>query len=259
MVFGSLAYSGCSWLNAEKKEEVAKPTTPIEVAREAPNDEQVARIYVEKGVQYMEAGQYGLAQKDLLKAVDLDGDNSDARNALGVLYQRLENKIEAEANFRKAISLNNENDAARNNYGRFLCSIGRSAEAFEQFRIIVDGKLYAQPWVPLTNAGLCAISTGKKTEAERYYREALQMQPGFPPALIEMVKINMSNGHPAEARGYLQRYEKASETTADSLALGAEIELVLGNRQGAIEKYQSLRSQYPDSTQVMQVRQKLGM
>ena len=245
--------------DSEQKDRVAQEKSTVEIEHEAPSDEEVARIYVEKGVQYLEAGQYGLARKDLMKAVELDGENGDAYNALGVLYQKLDDRNQAEASFRKALSLSRDNDAVRNNYGRYLCSVGRSEEALTLFRAIVAGKLYPQPWIPLTNAGFCAGSTGRKGDAEGYYREALQLKPDFPPPLLEMAKLAVGEGRPAEARDYLQRYDKVVEGTADSLALDSEIESALGNRQAALDKYQTLRSRFPDSSELMRVRQRLGL
>lgn len=258
LLTGMLLLMGCAGLEGGKDSAVkGVPTT--DQPREPPSDEEVARIYMEKGVQYMEAGQYALAQKDLQKAVDLDDDNSEAHNALGVLYQRLDNKTQAEANFRRALSLSKDNDAARNNYGRFLCTTGRSDDALALFRAIVAGKIYPQPWIPLTNAGLCSESIGQKADAERYYREALQVQHDFPPALLEMAKLERDHGRPEEAKSYLQRYDKVAQATPESLALGAEIESALGNRQAAVENYQTLRARYPDTPELMRLRQRLGL
>jgi len=222
------------------------------------SDEDASRVYVDKGVQYMNAGQYQVALNDLRKAVDLDDGNSEAHNALGVLYQRLDDHAESDAHFRKALSLNNDNYAAHNNYGRFLCGAGRADEAFEQFRMVSGVKLYGQPWLPLTNAGLCAHAIGQKAEAERYVRQALEAQPHFPPALLEMARLSRETGQPMAARGFLQRYGKVAGPTPESLALGVEIETALGNAQGASEQLQTLYNRFPDSTAVTSARQRLG-
>lgn len=58
-------------------------------------------IYVQKGIQYMEAGNYEVALQDLMKATELDGENSEAYNALAVLYQRLDQPADAERRFKR--------------------------------------------------------------------------------------------------------------------------------------------------------------
>jgi type IV pilus assembly protein PilF len=203
---------------------------------------QPGQVYMEKGVHYMEEGLYDVALKDLTRAVELDDDNSDAYNALGVLYQKLEDVPKADASFKKAISLKPDNFAARNNYGRFLCSQGRTTEAFDQFQKVIGTKLYNQPWIPLTNAAVCAHSAGKKTDAEAYLRQALDIEPNFPPALLEMAKLSREIGQNMTARAFLQRYFAVAGPSPEALNLAIDVETSLGNTQAAGEYMQTLRS-----------------
>ena len=228
-------------------EENPRTTEPLSPA-------QASQIYTEKGVHYMEASQYEIALDDLQKAVELDDDNSEAYNALAVLYQRIDRPAEADSQFRKALRVKPDNYGARNNYGRFLCSQNRPDEAFEQFAQVIGTKLYAQPWIPLTNAGVCALLLGKRAEAERYLRRALEREPRFPPALLEMAKLSRASGQAMAARGFLERYLSAAGPTPEALLLGMEIEMSLGNTQAAAGYRQTLRSQFPDSTEVMRAR-----
>lgn len=213
-----------------------------------------SQIYVEKGVKYMESGHYDVALDDLKRAVDLDGSNSEAYNALGVLYQRLEDYPNAESSFRKALSVQPDNFGARNNYGRFLCARNRQAEAFEEFNKVIGNKLYNQPWIPLTNAGVCAHGAGQRDPAEDYLRRALEADPNFAPALLEMAKLSEETRQHLSARAFLQRYFGAAAPTAGSLWLGIEIETALGNTQGAQEYAESLMSRFPDSKEAAQAR-----
>ena len=225
--------------------------------REPLSDEQASGIYVEKGVHYMEAGQYEIALQDLNKAVELDGDNSEAHNALGVLYQRIDDRSQADQHFRKALSLKPDNYGARNNYGRFLCMAGQPNEAFEQFAQVIRTKLYGQPWIPLTNAGVCARSIGKRDLAESYLRKALESEPNFPPALLEMARLSRETGQTLAARGFLQRYLAGVAPTPEALLLGVEIEVSLGNNSAAADYLNTLRTKFPDATEVIQARRKL--
>lgn len=244
--------AGCTWLAEEETQDSAPAAM-----REPLSPEQASQIYVEKGVRYMDDGLYDIALKDMQKAVELDDDNSEAHNALGVLYQRIDNPSQADSHFRKAISLKTDNYAARNNYGRFLCATGQAEDAFEQFRQVYGTKLYGQPWIPLTNAGICARSIGQKVEAERYLRQALETNPRFPPALLEMARVSHETAQPLAARGFLQRYFAATSPGPEALLLGIDIELGLGNRAAAADYLNTLSNRFPDSTALMQARQKL--
>lgn len=248
LLIGALA-AGCSSLPPEEE-----PPR----AREPLSPEQGSQIYTEKGVHYMEAGQYEIALHDMKKAVELDDDNSEAYNALGVLYQQLGDRAEADSHFRKAISLKPDNFGAHNNYGRFLCATGRPAEAFEQFSQVIDTRLYAQPWIPLTNAGVCARSVGQLPQAEAYLRKALEADPRFPPALLEMARVSRETGQAMAARGFLQRYLGVNGPTPAALLLGIEIEMSLGNSPAAADYMQTLRNKFPDAAELMQARQRLA-
>jgi type IV pilus assembly protein PilF len=217
-----------------------------------------SQIYVEKGVKYMDAGNYDVALKDMKRAIDLDDDNSEAYNAIAVLYERIDQYPNAEANFKKALSVKPDNYGAHNNYGRFLCNRGRPVEAFQEFQKIIGNKLYDQPWVALTNAGICARGAGKRGEAEDYLRQALEVAPNFPPALLEMAKLSRENGQNLSARAFLQRYFAAAGPSPSSLLLAIEIETSLGNSDVAQEYAQALRSQFGGSKEASEARRRLG-
>lgn len=224
-------------------------TTP-----KAPGEGGISEIYVQKGVRYMEAGQLDVALRDLQHAIDLDGRNSEAHNAIAVLYERLERPGAAEEHFKRALSLDPNNSSAMNNYGRFLCAQGQYDKAMENFQRVIGSKLYKQPWIALTNAGLCANASGKKKEAEDYLRKALETNPTFPPALLELAKLSRETGQYMSARAFLQRYEAAAEPDAQSLWIGVQIENALGNSQAADEYVNVLRNRFPDSREAAQAR-----
>lgn len=224
--------TACSWFSSPEE-------TPVR-ANDPLSELSASKIYIEKGVRYMEDGHYDVALQDLKRAVELDDENSEAYNALGVLYQRVDDYANAEASFKKAVALKSDNYGARNNYGRFLCGRGKYPEAFAQFHQVIGNKLYPTPWIPLTNAGICAHVAGKKTDAESYLREALDMQPDFPPALLEMAKLSQEAGQHMSARGFLERYFSIAGKTPEALQLGIDIETSMGNLAGA-EEYQRAR------------------
>jgi type IV pilus assembly protein PilF len=217
-----------------------------------------SEVYLQKGVQYMEAGNYEVALQDLKRAIELDRRNSEAYNAIAVLYQRLEQPREADANFRKAVSANAENFGARNNYGRFLCTQGKYAEGLEQFQKVIDSRLYNLPWVALTNAGLCARAGGKRAEAEQYLRKALEYQPGFPPALLEMARLSREGGQYLSARAFLERFQGATDPTPESLWLGIEIETALGNSDTAAKYARTLLESFPETREALQAKRQFG-
>lgn len=226
-------------------------TAPV---KKDPREPSASDLYVQKGIRYMEEDRYDVALADLKHAVELDQKNAEAYNALAVLYERLEQPEDADSSYRKALALDPENFGVHNNYGRFLCGRGHHEEAMAHFAKIVDSKLYPTPWVALTNAGLCARSAGQREHAEDFLRRALEANPGFPPALLEMARISLESGQYLSARAFLQRYEASAERDAASLWLGVQIEHALGNREAASEYFNALRTRFPDSREAAQAR-----
>jgi type IV pilus assembly protein PilF len=233
MVVGAVA--ACSSSPPAENDKPSRANDPM-------SDLSASQVFTQKGVRYMESGLYDVALKDLEKAVELDDDNSEAYNALGVLYERLDKPDQADKAFRRALSLQPDNYGARNNFGRFLCARGKFPEAFQQFRQVIGTKLYNQPWIPLTNAGVCARTAGRLAEAEVYLRQALDANPSFPPALLEMARLNRERGQNLQARAFLQRYAAVAGPSRESLQLGIEVETALGNSQAAEDYGRKLRS-----------------
>lgn len=240
----ALGLAGLLGACASEPEVVVQQQQPQEI-KYKPED--ASRIYMEKGVRYMESGSYEIALKDMQRAIELDDENSEAYNAIGVLYERIDDFPNAERSYKKALSIQSDNYRARNNYARFLCSRGRANEAFEEFAKIIGNKLYDQPWVALTNAGVCAHGQGKRAEAENYMRKALEVAPNFAPALLEMARLSRESNQLMSARAFLERYFSAAGPSPDALKLGIEIENGLGNPDAAEEYARMLRGRFPGS------------
>lgn len=221
--------------------------------RDTPNDPYASLsqsdIYVQMGIQYMEQGMLETADADLKHAVEIDSGNSEAYNALGVLYGRLKRDADAEGYFREALANNPRNYSARNNYGRFLCERGRREDGMAQFQAVIAAPLYPQPWIPLTNAGLCSKSANRMADAEGYFRQALQINPVFPPALLEMARLSLASRQYLSARGFLQRYHQAAAESPESLWLAVQTERALGASGSAADYAEKLRARFPDSTE----------
>jgi type IV pilus assembly protein PilF len=213
-----------------------------------------AEIYTRKGVRYLENGAFDIALRDLSYAIRLDPHNSEAHGALAILYERLGHVGKAEAHYREALSIDPGNYSAHNNFGRFLCDHGRTEEAIAEFRLVIDEPMYAQPWLPLTNAGRCFERMGRSSAAEEHLRKALDRYPEYPPALLEMARILLGRQQYLSARGFLQRYHAVATKTADSLWLTAQTELALGNVGAAQEVERELRREFPDSAEAQEAR-----
>lgn len=206
-----------------------------------------SELYVKKGYQYMLSGRLDVAQQDLNHAIELDSRNAEAHNAMGILCERLKQPEAAEEHFRKAVSLDDNNPSAFNNLGRLLCAQGKYDLGMKQLRLAMESKTYQTPWLALTNAGLCVHSQGQLPEAETYLRKALEYNPTFAPALLDLAKLSLESNNFLSARAFLERFNAVSEPTAESLSVGYQAEEALGNQKEATNYLKKLRRFFPTS------------
>jgi len=83
------------------------------------------------------------------------------------------------------------------------------------------------------NSGLCALRAHNSTQAETYFRQALQKNPKFPRALFRMAELSYEQKYYTQAYEYLQRYIEIAKHTPQTLWLGIRIERALNNRSTA--------------------------
>lgn len=214
-----------------------------------------ADVYVRMGVRYMERGNLEVALERLQYALKVDSGYSEAHNAIAVLYERLGLPDKTRYHYEKALNLNPANIGVLNNYGRFLCGKGEYDKADAYFEKTVALPLNNRPWLAMTNAGRCLYLAGKKAEAEKRLREALERNSKFSPALLEMVRISFEQRNYLSARAFLQRYLEVSKHTPETLWIGVQSEKAIGNQE-LMEKYADyLMENFPQSEEAAKYRE----
>ncbi|MFT5395207.1 MAG: type IV pilus assembly protein PilF [Gammaproteobacteria bacterium] len=208
---------------------------------------EVAAANLDLGIEYMKQGAYENALKNLEKAKKADPSYAPIYNVTGLLYQQLGDNKKAEDNFKRALSLNSNDSSTLNNYGNYLCQQNRLEEAEKTFLRAAANPLYESPEIAITNAGLCLSNNQREDDAEKYYKQALQLNPRIPQALIKMCERSFKLPNHLSARGYLQRYQQVARHTAKSLWLGIQIEQELGDKDAVSSYVLQLKNNYPDS------------
>jgi type IV pilus assembly protein PilF len=214
-----------------------------------------ARANTQLGVEYLREKNYELAKTTLLKAIEQAPDYATAHDAIAILYSQVGDTEQAEKHYRRALKLNPDNADGHNNYGQFLCSIGRYDDAEEQFRTAAGNPYYKTPQIPLVNAGVCMASKKDAAAAEKYYRQALDKDPKFAPALFRMAELTFAAKDYLRTRAWLQRYEEVGTPTPESLWLGVQAEAALGDHQAWGNYALQLRSKFPESDQAKQLQE----
>jgi type IV pilus assembly protein PilF len=230
---------------------LAACTSAEERKHEQENVARGAISYTELGIEYFRQGKYELSRTKLEKALELDPDLPQAHGALAILYEKVGETKLAEKHYKKALHLNPDNAREQNNYGQFLCFQGRYEEANKEFMKAAKNPFYAAPQVPYTNAGLCAKRIPEPEQAEQYFLQALQIDPKFAPALLQMAMARFEAGRFLSARAYLERFQAVAEHNPESLWLAVQTEFALKDHAASGRYAILLRENFPKSEQAV--------
>jgi len=219
---------------------------------------EVATSNLNLAIEYMRAGNLQTALERMKRALDADPNYYATHSAFGLLYQRLGEPAQAERHFKRAIALNPGDSGSKNNYGLFLCQNNRFDEAEKIFLAAAANPLYDTPAMAYANAGTCALMNGKAEPAEKFFRQALSIDPAIPAALIQMAQLSYDQSNFLNARGYLQRFQAVARHTAASLLLGIRIEQELGDRNAVASYTMLLKNNFSDSVEAGQLDRPAG-
>ena len=222
---------------------------PSEI-KESQTTNEIALTNLNLGIAYLKEGNYNKALEKLKKSLSADSDYAPTYNVLGLLYQLLGDNNKAEENFKRALAINNVDSSTLNNYGNFLCKQGRFEQAERSFLRAAENPLYEAPEIAITNAGQCLYVNNQIENSKKHFRQALQLNPRIPQALLKMSEINFEEKNYLSARAYLQRYQENVPHNAKTLLLGIQIEKKLGDKD-AVSSYELLlKNSFPDSDEL---------
>lgn len=218
-----------------------------------PDGDKAGSYYTQLGVGYLQKGRLDLANLNLEKAIAQDPGSAPANHYYALLQERLGNDEKAAKHFRKALDVTPKDSGLLNNYGSYLCRTGKYAEAEQAFLKSVSDPLYKTPEFAYTNAGICIKKAGNITQAESYFRQALEKNSRFSEALYQMARLHQEKGEPAKAEAFLYRYNDSAPATPDSLLLCYQIQTRLNEADKADACAAELRGKFPDSKAASQI------
>lgn len=206
-----------------------------------------ARIHTELGANYYSRRQYEVALDELGLALKAMPSYGPAHNILGLVYMELKEDAKAAQSFEQALRIDPNDSDANNNYGWFICQRGDPAKALPYFDAAQRNPLYSTPERALVNAGICSRKMNDQAGAEKYFRQALTIQPNHGQALYNLADMSYQRGKLEESRTYLGRYMRAVSPTPEALWLGIRTERRLGDRAVAASYASQLCRRFPDS------------
>jgi Tfp pilus assembly protein PilF len=142
-------------------------------------------------VLYDRQGDFQKAQEEYRKALKHDPHDADLLNNMGYGYYSRGRWAEAEQYLRQALSVKPKHPEATMNLALCVGALGRYAEALELFEKVVT------PAQARCNLAFVLTTQHKWPEAERAYREALQLDPDIPLARAALAKLEKAQQQPS--------------------------------------------------------------
>ena len=173
------------------------------VDRELEKVPQAWNVWLRKGRIERELGALDAAEAAIAKARTLAPLHADVHAEAGLLAEVRGRHDDAIAEYRRALALDPEHGLALLQLGGLLARRGGHAEALGLF----ERAARVLPNSPIAHNNLATanLALDRLVVAERHFRRALELQPDHFGSLLNLARVLVRTGRPAEARSLPER------------------------------------------------------
>ena len=199
-----------------------------------------SRAHYDLGVDQLAKGQTAMALREFLAAHEYTPDDPWIHLALGECYRRKSLYDEAEHHLLRAIELRSHFQTAQLNLSALYAHMQRYEESAVWAQKLVDDPTYPAPWRAYTNLGWAWLRTGRTSEAREALGTALEYDPGFWPAHLNLGILEAEAGSKLEAIAHFEKVldaEPGPYAEAEARYRMGELFVSLGNRGRAVEQF----------------------
>jgi len=173
------------------------------------------------GEAYLQDQNYTYALRELLEAEKLYSNDHILHNYLGIAYKYKGKPDLAIKHFKKALKIKHDYAPAKNNLGAAYFDKKDWDSAIACYKEVAENLLYATPHYPLYNLGRAFYEKKEYPLSEKYYLDALEMEPDYAEALQGLGRTYIAMGRIVEAVTALEStVEKAPEFSRAYFDLG---------------------------------------
>lgn len=219
-----------------------------------------SRSEFDLGVGLMNEGSTAGAFEHLLRSVQLDPDNAEAHNVLGVLFTARHDYTKAEEHLRAAIhaaSAHAEDQRPslsaelHNNFGVLYMEQERWDDAIRELRLAANDLLYTTPYLAWANLGWSLHKKGDEHGALSALTHSVELQHDFCLGYLRLGTVYLSTGQPQDAENALTHVVEVPNTTCnhlqDAWQLRGEARARLGERDDAGTDFERCVELGPDT------------
>lgn len=230
--------------------------------QDGPNEtpeQKKAIIFYQQGTQELIDKNYTNALNYLLKAKDLNPNDAEIRNNLGMAFY-LKNQLDkAKAEFQKALSLNPKNSDARNNYASVLVQQKKYKEALNEYKTVTEDLTYNKMFRVFFNIALIHKYEGHDETSLDFLNKAIAENPDYCPAHFEMGNYYTQKYQFKDALNSYKEATKGSCVNEPASHLEIAMTLTRLNRIGEAElKLKEIQEKFPKTRYALLAKEELG-
>ena len=224
------------------------PTTMVKK-----DQEKAVKVRTQLAAEYIKSGDLDSAKRTLDQALEMNSRDSAANMMMGILLQQEGSKVsmdKADAYFKRAISADPKNAQARNNYGTYLYQIERYNDAIEQLNVAGTTLGYDQRYKALENVGRIYLKLGDMSNAEKSFKQALQVNRDSYISMLELSEIFYLKQQTAAATQLYEQFVRGvgqKNQGARALWIGIRNARANSDTMGMQALVNQLRALFPES------------
>ena len=215
--------------------------------------EKAVKVRTQLAAEYIKSGDLDSAKRTLDQALEMNSRDSAANMMMGILLQQEGSKVsmdKADAYFKRAISADPKNAQARNNYGTYLYQIERYNDAIEQLNVAGTTLGYDQRYKALENVGRIYLKLGDMANAEKSFKQALQVNRDSYISMLELSEIFYLKQQTAAATQLYEQFVRGvgqKNQGARALWIGIRNARANSDTMGMQALVNQLRALFPES------------
>lgn len=216
--------------------------------KEPSQDERKAKLYYQHGTANLVHKDYTGALELLLKAYEINPDDSKVNNNLGMAYYFKRSWEKAEEHLKKAIDLDEKNSDARNNLASLYFERKDYDKAQQEYQKVLKDLVYRHQYRTYYNLALIHLKQGQRLKAIDLLKKSYEENNDYCPSSYQLGMIYKRSYHFSEA---LKWFQEGSKGTCYSQPAPhfeqAEAMVNLEMYERASQKYREIQERFPKS------------
>ena len=209
--------------------------------------QQMTDLHLNLGSQFLNAGNYPAAFRELSRAKELHPRDPVVYNLLGLTYAARKRFNLAESSFKKALQLDPEYSEARNNLGRLYIKLKRYPNAIKEIKKAIEDLKYHAPEKSHANLGLAYYKMKDWSSAEKSFATSIELNNKYCQGYVYYGRTLLKQSKFKEASRTFDTAIEFCDNFDIPFYYSALSYLYAGSQKMAKSRFEDLLMIYPDS------------